>query len=102
MRHAFAILLLTTIATPALANKVYVSNEKGNDVTVIDGDTLEVLGHYPVGNRPRGRVVQRTLQTLERRHCRGPPVLPRYHQKWHSTTTTTSRIPLIADVPSPT
>ena len=53
MKHALAILLLT-VATPALANKVYVTNEKGNDVTVIDGGTLEVLGSYPVGNRPRG------------------------------------------------
>ena len=48
---------------------------------------------------PRGRVVQRTLQTLgRRRHLRTPRTLP-WYQKWHSTTTTTSRIPLIADVP---
>ena len=52
MRTALILLLLST--APAWANRVYVSNEKGNDVTVIDSDTFEVLGHYPVGTRPRG------------------------------------------------
>ena len=50
MKHALAILLLTA-ATPALANKVYVTNEKGNDVTVIDGATLEVVDYILVGQR---------------------------------------------------
>ena len=47
-------LLMCLAATPALANRIFVSNEKGNDVTVIDSETLEVIGHYPVGARPRG------------------------------------------------
>jgi YVTN family beta-propeller protein len=42
------------MALPAAANRVFVSNEKGNDVTVLDSDTLEVIGTYPVGARPRG------------------------------------------------
>jgi YVTN family beta-propeller protein len=41
-------------ATPALANKVFVSNERGNTVTVIDSDTWEVIAEFPSGNRPRG------------------------------------------------
>ncbi|WP_244437520.1 YVTN family beta-propeller repeat protein [Roseivivax isoporae] len=40
--------------SPALANKVFVSNERGNTVTVIDSDTWEVLEEFPAGNRPRG------------------------------------------------
>ena len=37
MKSLLTLLLLTT-ATPALANKVFVTNEKGNDITVIDTD----------------------------------------------------------------
>ena len=47
-------LILLATANPALAARVYVTNEKGNDVTVLDSETLEVIGTYPVGNRPRG------------------------------------------------
>ena len=50
----FSALALLLAAAPALANRVFVSNERGNDVTVLDSDTLEVIGHYPVGARPRG------------------------------------------------
>ncbi|EFO30269.1 yvtn beta-propeller repeat-containing protein [Roseibium sp. TrichSKD4] len=38
----------------AQANKVYVSNERGNTVTVIDSDTWEAIAEFPAGNRPRG------------------------------------------------
>jgi len=41
-------------ATPAGAYTVYVSNEKGNSLTVIDSATLEVQATIPVGQRPRG------------------------------------------------
>jgi YVTN family beta-propeller protein len=41
-------------ACPAAAYTVYVSNEKGNSVTVLDSATLEVLETIPVGQRPRG------------------------------------------------
>lgn len=47
-----AVLALT--AAPALANKVFVSNEKGNTVTVIDSEGWEVLAEFDAGNRPRG------------------------------------------------
>ena len=39
---------------PAWAYTVYVSNEKGNSITVLDSATLEVKETIPVGNRPRG------------------------------------------------
>src|SRR5512145_2629563 len=41
-------------ATPSAAYTVYVSNEKGNSLTVIDSKTLEVLETIQVGQRPRG------------------------------------------------
>ena len=54
-------ILLATIATlllgdasPALADTIFVSNEKDNTVTVIDGKTLEVLKTIPTARRPRG------------------------------------------------
>jgi YVTN family beta-propeller protein len=34
--------------------QIFVSNEKSNDVTVIDGGTNKVAGTVPVGKRPRG------------------------------------------------
>ena len=39
---------------PSFALTVYVSNEKDNTITVIDGDTLEVTDTVDVGERPRG------------------------------------------------
>ena len=37
--------------SPAAAYTVYVSNEKGNSITVLDSETLEVLETIPVGKR---------------------------------------------------
>ena len=53
-RIALSAATLLALATPSLANRVFVSNERGNDVTVLDSETLEVIGTYPVGARPRG------------------------------------------------
>jgi PQQ-dependent catabolism-associated beta-propeller protein len=41
-------------ATPADAYLVYVSNEKGNSITIIDTDKLEAIKTVKVGRRPRG------------------------------------------------
>lgn len=41
-------------ALPAQADTIFVSNEKGNSITIIDGDSLEVTNTVEVGNRPRG------------------------------------------------
>jgi PQQ-dependent catabolism-associated beta-propeller protein len=38
----------------AQALEIFVSNEKGNSISIIDGDTLELIETVPVGNRPRG------------------------------------------------
>jgi len=49
-----ALALVMSLGTPALANKVFVSNEKGNSVSVLDSETWEVIAEFPAGNRPRG------------------------------------------------
>jgi PQQ-dependent catabolism-associated beta-propeller protein len=38
----------------AEALEIFVSNEKGNSISIIDGETLELIETVPVGNRPRG------------------------------------------------
>jgi YVTN family beta-propeller protein len=45
---------LAGLAGEASAYTVYVSNEKGNSITVIDSKTLQVQETIPVGQRPRG------------------------------------------------
>ncbi|MEM5584355.1 PQQ-dependent catabolism-associated beta-propeller protein [Roseibium sp. AS2] len=42
------------VSGPAVANKVFVSNERGNTVTVVDSATWEQIAEFPAGNRPRG------------------------------------------------
>ncbi|SFB12503.1 PQQ-dependent catabolism-associated beta-propeller protein [Poseidonocella pacifica] len=54
MRHLLLSTALLLAAGPALANKIFVSNEKGNTVTVIDSESWEVLTEFDAGNRPRG------------------------------------------------
>ncbi|MGD8527792.1 MAG: hypothetical protein PVH06_03840, partial [Methyloceanibacter sp.] len=49
---ALALLLL---ATPlAQAETIFVSNEKDNTITVIDGDTMETIKTIETSRRPRG------------------------------------------------
>jgi PQQ-dependent catabolism-associated beta-propeller protein len=38
----------------AAAVEIFVSNEKGNSISIVDGDTLELIETVAVGNRPRG------------------------------------------------
>jgi YVTN family beta-propeller protein len=50
-----AMLVLLPLAAHAGANyQIYVSNEKSDDVTVIDGADNQVLATFPLGKRPRG------------------------------------------------
>ena len=51
-------------ASEAAAFRIYVSNEKSNDVTVIDGITHQVLATVAVGKRPRGLHVSRDGATV--------------------------------------
>jgi YVTN family beta-propeller protein len=46
--------LFLVAASPVHAEKIFVSNEKDNTVTVIDGKTLQVIKTIPTARRPRG------------------------------------------------
>ena len=54
IRHLMATAAALTLALPASAYTVYVSNERGNTVTVIDHESAEVIDTIAVGQRPRG------------------------------------------------
>src|ERR671918_962294 len=55
MRHLLTgTALVLVLASPLAAREIFVSNEKGNSISIVDGDTLEVIETVPVGNRPRG------------------------------------------------
>ena len=62
LMSAVAVVTVATAAvavmtSTAQALELFVTNEKGNSVTIVDGTTLEVLASVPVGNRPRGIVI---------------------------------------------
>ena len=45
------------LSASVAAHQIYVSNEKDNTISVIDGETLEVIDTIEVGERPRGIVL---------------------------------------------
>lgn len=47
-------IVAAALASPAEAARLYVSNEDGHSVTVLDADTAAVIATIPVGKRPRG------------------------------------------------
>ena len=61
---AMAVIGGLSFAGDALAYTVYVSNEKGNSITVIDSDTLEVKETIRVGQRPRGIMLTKDGKSL--------------------------------------
>ncbi len=52
-----ATVVLLALGGAAEARTIYVSNEKGNSITVLDGDSLKVVKEVEVGERPRGIVL---------------------------------------------
>ena len=50
---------LLAVAYPSLAERVYVSNEDGHSVSVIDATKSEVIATIEVGKRPRGMKLSR-------------------------------------------
>ncbi len=54
VRGIAVMVLVFTFAPSAWADTVFVSNEKSNSISVIDGDTLRVVSTIKVGRRPRG------------------------------------------------
>ena len=51
-------------AGSAHAERLFVSNEKDNTVTVLDADSLKIIATVPVGQRPRGIVLSRDGKSL--------------------------------------
>ena len=51
MKH---LALLVLVATPAMADEIWVTNERDDTISVIDIDTMAVTRTIPVGERPRG------------------------------------------------
>ncbi len=77
IRHLLPAMMMISIAgLGAEARTIFVSNEKGNSISIVDGDTLELIKEVPVGQRPRGIVLGKEQQVslylrLRRRHHRG-------------------------------
>ncbi|HYZ64121.1 MAG TPA: beta-propeller fold lactonase family protein, partial [Acetobacteraceae bacterium] len=58
------LLVLLLLAVPARAERLFVSNEKDNTITVIDAATLAVTATVKVGDRPRGIVLSKDGKSL--------------------------------------
>ncbi len=64
-----ALALTTLFAAAAMtggarAERILVSNEKDNTVTVLDSDTLKIVKTIPVGARPRGIIMSKDGKSL--------------------------------------
>ena len=58
------IIFLTLIQKFAFAELIYVSNEKDHNMSVIDGDSLEVIKTVKVGHRPRGIILSKDKKKI--------------------------------------
>lgn len=58
------LLSMLFLSAPLRAYTIYVSNEKDNTISVIDGDSLEVVDTIEVGDRPRGIVLSKDQSLL--------------------------------------
>src|SRR6516164_6397655 len=63
--------LIAAVATASLcmigcaaADTIYVSNEKDNTITVVDGSSLAPVKTIPVGQRPRGILLSKDAKSL--------------------------------------
>ena len=54
-----SLIVLLVSFDPASAFLAYISNEKGNSISVIDTDKMEVIATIKTGQRPRGIEVSR-------------------------------------------
>jgi YVTN family beta-propeller protein len=61
---AAALWSMSVTSQAQTAFRIYVTNEKSGDVTIIDGESLKVVGSVAAGKRPRGIVVSPDGKTL--------------------------------------
>src|SRR3546814_18962180 len=71
------------LALPAEAMTIFVSNEKGNSISVVNGETLEVTDTVEVGNRPRGIALSPNHRFLY--ICASSSEARRVGKEWGST-----------------
>ena len=57
-------LMIGTLALPASAAEIWVSNEKDDTISVIDVESLEVVRTIPTGERPRGITFSKDFSRL--------------------------------------
>ncbi|MBV9814715.1 MAG: hypothetical protein JO229_03065, partial [Alphaproteobacteria bacterium] len=58
------LIALLGAARIAAADTIYVSNEKDNTITVVDGAALTPVKTIPVGQRPRGILLSKDEKSL--------------------------------------
>ena len=61
---ACAAAALLAFSAPSFATTIFVSNEKDNTITVVNGETLEVIKTIKVSRRPRGIVLSPDFKEL--------------------------------------
>ena len=59
IKKKLLIFFLILIQKVLLAETIYVSNEKDHNISVIDGNSLEVIKTVQVGHRPRGIILSK-------------------------------------------
>ena len=64
MRRTLIATALLIVAGQSLAATAFVSNEKDNNLSLIDMDTLQVTQTLPVGMRPRGLLLSHDNKLL--------------------------------------
>lgn len=64
VRGAALALLGLALVQPARADTVFVSNEKSNTISVVDGGKMQVIATIKVGRRPRGITFNRDMTRI--------------------------------------
>ena len=59
LKKLLLITFLVLMNKAVFTETIYVSNEKDHNITVIDGESLEVIKTVNVGHRPRGIILSK-------------------------------------------
>src|SRR5918994_7926646 len=62
--RAVAVTLTMLACGHAQALTIFVSNEKGNSISIVDGESLELVKQVAVGERPRGIALSPDAKSL--------------------------------------
>jgi len=64
IKKILLIIFLILIQRFVIAETIYVSNEKDHNISVIDGNSLEVIKTVKVGHRPRGIILSKDKKKI--------------------------------------